>query len=289
METILRYRGTNYTSDEVAAIKALIAENPRDSRYRLSIKLCETWDWRQTNGALRDMVARGLMLALHRGGYLTLPAQKFMPTKCSQPREKPEPIPLDQRPLEARLSHLSLAIRQVRRTPHEKLFNSLIEQFHYLGYTQPVGEHLKHLVFLGDRPIACLVWSSAARHIGCRDRFIGWDQETRRRNLHLMAYNQRFLILPWVRIPYLASHLLGRMARGLSAAWEVLYCHPLYFVETFVDTERFAGTCYKAANWRHLGLTTGRGKNDQTRKQNRSLKAVYGYPLAKDFRERLCD
>ena len=192
METILRYRGTNYTSDEVAAIKALIAENPRDSRYRLSIKLCETWDWRQTNGALRDMVARGLMLALHRGGYLTLPAQKFMPTKCSQPREKPEPIPLDQRPLEARLSHLSLAIRQVRRTPHEKLFNSLLEQFHYLGYTQPVGEHLKHLVFLGDRPIACLVWSSAARHIGCRDRFIGWDQETRRRNLHLMAYNQRF-------------------------------------------------------------------------------------------------
>ena len=144
------------------------------------------------------------------------------------------------------------------------------------------------MVFVNNRPIACFAFSSAPRHIGCRDRFIGWDQEQRKQSIHLIAYNTRFLILPWVEVRYLASHLLGRIAKKAADDWQQLYNHPIYFLETFVDTERFAGTSYRAANWVYLGRTTGRGKDDQTHKPNRSIKAVWGYPLSGDFRERLC-
>jgi hypothetical protein len=179
-------------------------------------------------------------------------------------------------------------IRQVRRRSEEKLFNSFIETHHYLGYTQPVGEHLKYLIYAQGTPVACMAWSSAPRHIGVRDRYIGWSQATRRRNIHLLAYNSRYLILPWVKVRYLASHLLAEVAKRISADWQVLYHHPIHFLETFVDTERFRGTCYRAGNWVYLGNTTGRGKDDQTHRPNRSLKEVWGYPLVRDFRERLC-
>jgi hypothetical protein len=176
----------------------------------------------------------------------------------------------------------------VRRTPQESLFNSLIEQHHYLGYTHPVGAHLKYLVSSKDaRLLACLSWSSAPRHLGPRDRFIGWSKEARRQNIRFVAYNPRYLILPWVKVKHLASHVLGRMARRLSADWEQVYGHPLYFLETFVDPARYRGTCYLAANWKKLGWTTGRGKDSVSKKPNRSLKEVLGYPLVADFRERL--
>jgi len=177
----------------------------------------------------------------------------------------------------------------VRRTPLETLCNSLIHQYHYLGYVQPVGEHLKYLVSFQNRPVACLIFSSAPRHIGCRDRFIGWTPPVRRQKLHLLAYQSRFLILPWVRVSHLASHLLGRLSKVLAEDWQRLYQHPVYFLETFVDLERFRGTCYQAANWIYLGQTTGRGKDDQTHLPNRSRKAVFGYPLCRDFRRRLCE
>ena len=185
----------------------------------------------------------------------------------------------------------SFPLRSVRcgARPWRCSGNSLIDQYHYLGYVHPVGEHLKYLVLFQEHPVACLVFSSAPRHIGCRDRFIGWSPQVRRQNLHLLAYQSRFLILPWVRVPHLASHLLGRLAKVLAADWQRLYQHPVYFLETFVDLERFRGTCYKAANWLYLGRTTGRGKDDQTGRPNRSLKAVFGYPLCRDFRRRLCE
>jgi hypothetical protein len=288
MELGIKYRGKIATTEDVAFINNLIKVNPNDSRRALSSKLCKAWNWVQPNGALRDMVCRGFMLELHRAGYIRLPAKKRSPNNPLVNRVKPEQTSIDKSPLSTTLKHiLPLRFSQVRRDGQEKLFNSLIDQHHYLGYCQPVGEHLKYMVFAGDRAVACLALSSAPRHIGCRDKFIGWDAQTRQRNLFLMAYNSRFLILPWVNVKFLASHILAQLARILPQDWQSIYKHPLYYLESFVDTERFKGTCYKAANWIYLGKTTGRGKNDQTNKPNRSLKAVYGYPLIKDFRKKL--
>jgi len=173
--------------------------------------------------------------------------------------------------------------------PQEALFDGLIARYHYLGYTRPVGEHLKYLVFSRQaRPVACLAFSSAPRHLGPRDRFIGWSKEVRRLNIRFVAYNPRFLIPPWVQVRYLASHVLGRMAQMLPQEWQRVYGHPVYFVETFVDSGLgYRGTCYRAANWVVLGQTTGRGKADLTHKPNRSIKDVLGYPLTPRFRELL--
>ncbi|MCP4753600.1 MAG: DUF4338 domain-containing protein [Proteobacteria bacterium] len=288
METLITYRGKAATPQDVAFIKRLIAENPDASRRALSIKLCKAWNWVQPNGALRDMVCRGFMLALHRAGYIQLPDKKWTPANPFLNRKKPARIKVDQALLTTSLQKIvPLEIRQVRRCSREKLFNSLMDEHHYLGYTQPVGEHLKYIVYAGKRPVACLAWSSAPRHIGCRDRFIGWSRPVREKNLHLLAYNNRFLILPWCRVPFLASHILGRIDKILPGDWQALYNHRIFFLETFIDTERYAGTIYRAANWIYLGATTGRGKNDQTNRQTRSIKAVWGRPLSKNFRGHL--
>jgi len=283
-----RYRGREIRAEDIVFIRQHIAEHPGVSRRRLSQKLCEAWQWKQANGALCDMVCRGLLLRLHRAGEIELPPVRYTPPNPLAKRQPPTPLLIDITPIRASLRQLQpIEIQPVRRTPEEALFNSLMEQHHYLGYEQPVGEHLKYVVWAHGRPIACLAWSSAPRHLGSRDRFIGWSAEARRCNLRFLAYNTRFLILPWVEVPHLASHLLGRMAKRLSEDWERLYQHPIYFLETFVDPERFRGTCYRAANWILLGLTTGRGKDDQTNRRNRSLKQVLGYPLTPRFRELL--
>jgi len=282
------YRGRTITGGDIAFIKDLIAAHPRESRRALSTKLCEAWQWRQANGALRDMVCRGLLLMLHRAGHIELPPVKFVPHNPLAVRVRPVPALIDTTPMEVNLRDIQpLEFAQVRRSGDEPLFNSLMEEHHYLGYEQPVGEHLKYLVWANGRPVACMAWSSAPRHIGARDRYIGWDQQARRRNIRLIAYNTRFLILPWVKAPHLASHILGRMAARLSTDWEQVYAHPIYFVETFVDSERFRGTCYRAANWVVLGKTTGRGKQSNSYVPNRSIKEVLGYPLTKRFRELL--
>lgn len=291
MQGTLSYRHRVITDADVVFIRQLIAENPQCSRRRLSEKLCEAWNWVQPNGALRDMVCRGMMLMLHRRGLIDLPPVRQVgrsSLKEGGERDKPEAVSVEQTSLSMSLAELGpLEVRQVRRTPEEALFNGLLQQHHYLGYSQPVGEHLKYLVFARGRPIACAAWSSAPRHLGSRDRFIGWGAQARLSNIRLLAYNTRFLILPWVRVPHLASHILARMARTLSADWQQLYAHPIYFVETFIDPQRFAGTCYRAANWTVMGQTTGRGKAAPTRAVNRSIKQVLGYALVKDFRQRL--
>jgi hypothetical protein len=286
--TELEYRGRMITAEDIVYIQELIAAHPRASRRRLSQKLCEAWQWKQANGALRDMVCRGLLLALHRGGHIELPAVKVLPHNPLVRRVRPEPVLIDTMPMDGPLQALRpVEIQQVRRANEEPLFNSLMEQYHYLAYEQPVGEHLKFLVWAQGRPIACLAWSSAPRHLGSRDRYIGWSAEARRRNIRFLAYNTRYLILPWVQVPHLASHVLGRMAAILSQEWERMYGHPVYFAETFIDPTRFRGICYRAANWQFLGLTTGRGKNDHTYKPNRPIKEVLGLPLTPRFRELL--
>jgi Domain of unknown function (DUF4338) len=288
MQTPLSYRHRVITTDDITFIRTLISAHPGSSRRDLSKKLCQAWNWVQANGALRDMVCRGLMLMLHRAGLIDLPAVRQVSRNPMLERKPPSCVSVDQAPLQMTLAELGgLEIRQVRRTPEEALFNSLLKEHHYLGYSQPVGEHLKYLVFAQGRAVACVAWSSAPRHLGSRDQFIGWSALARLKNIRLLAYNTRFLILPWVRVPHLASHILGRMTRRLSADWQHLYAHPIYFVETFIDPQRFRGTCYRAANWTVLGTTTGRGKDDLTHRANRSIKEVLGYALVKDFRQRL--
>ena len=288
MQKSLSYRHRVITDEDLVFIRKLIAEHPGTSRWALSRQLCEAWGWVQANGALRDMVCRGLMLMLHRAGLIELPPARWVTRAQPGARNTPELMSVDETALRMSLAELGpLEVRQVRRTSEEALFNSLLQQHHYLGYKQPVGEHLKYLVYAQGRPVACVAWSSAPRHLGSRDRFIGWDKQARVHNIRLLAYNTRFLILPWVSVPHLASHILGRMARTLSADWCGLYAHPIYFVETFIDPQRFRGTCYRAANWTVMGVTTGRGKADLTHQVNRSIKQVLGYPLVKDFRQRL--
>lgn len=290
MKVIIKYRGRVVTEADVVLIRTLISENPSASRWALSKLLCEAWNWVQPNGALRDMVCRGLMLELHRAGHIELPPVRRVTPNPLATRRKPPPVKVDATPLRGRLAAFQpLEFRQVRRTKQEATFNGLIEEHHYLGYTQPVGEHLKFLVYSRDRLLACLAWSSPPRHLGPRDRFIGWSKEARRRNIRFIAYNPRFLILPWVEIPHLASHILGRMARMLPDEWERAYGHRLTLLETFVDSSLYRGTCYRAANWVFLGRTTGRGKDDLTHKPNRPIKDVLGYPLCRGFREFLCN
>jgi len=225
----------------------------------------------------------------YRDGLIKLPARKkpFTGGRQSQ-RTIPEPD-IDTTPIHSTVKKLQpIDLKQVRRTKHEKLFNGLIEHHHYLGYTQPVGEHLKYILFSAERPsFACFAFASALYKILLRDRHIGWSAETLERNRHLLAYNSRFLILPWIHVPYLASHVLGKCARSISADWQTVYHHPIYWLETFVDTKRFRGTCYRASNCQYLGNTSGRGKYNKTQKQLTSIKAMYGLPLVNDFRKML--
>lgn len=275
------------SATEIAFIRELIASDPEASRYGLSRRLCEVWQWKQPNGAPRDMICRGLLALLERAGEIQLPMVRRRPVRNPlADRRRPEPVVPDSRPVSGPLGALlPLQIQQVRRTPAEPLFNSLVEQYHYLGYEQPVGEHLKYLVReRGGQAVACLSWGSAPRHLGARDRFIGWKQQARQQNIHLIACNTRYVILPWVQISNLASHILGRMAKLVARDWEQLYAHRIYLLETFIDPERFSGACYRAANWRVAGETTGRGKDAPSRQPNRSIKQILVLPLHRDFR-----
>lgn len=288
MEVITTYRGRNITQSDITLIKKIIEAHPDASRRFISQEVCRAWQWRQANGTLKDMICRSLLLLLQSEGLIKLPPPKCKPANPLANRKKPVTIEIDRTPIECSIRELfPIQLKQVRRTRLEKLFNSLISQYHYLGYTQPVGEHLKYIAFSNHRPIACLAWSSAPWYIGARDRFIGWSPKTRQRNLHLIINNTRFLVLPWVKVSHLASHLLALNRHRVSEEWNLIYNHPVYVLESFVDTGRFRGTCYKADNWIHVGITTGRGKLSKSTKPTLSKKAVYVYPLTKDFRERL--
>lgn len=289
-DTPVRYRGRVFDSAAIRGIQEWIAARPGISRRRLSWELCEAWDWRQPNGHPCDMVCRGLLLQLHRSGRIVLPAPRLTAVNNVIRHRSPAHLavlPVGE-PIMGLLAALQpLEFRQVRRSADEALVDGLIAGYHFLGYTRPVGEHLKFLVCSQGRPVACMAWSSAPRHLGPRDRFIGWSPQTRQRNLAQIAYNTRFLIPPWVQVPHLASHILGWMARHLSATWEEVYRHPIYLLETFVDPTRNRGTCYQAANWICIGRTTGRGKDGRGSKPNRTLKDIWVLPLSRRFRERL--
>lgn len=289
-DIILKYRNRIIREEDVRFLRQVIADHPELNRRRLSKLICELWDWRQPNGYLKEMVCRGLMLALQRSGHIELPPAK--PRNQNQAaicRHKiVEFESLDQTRIEGSVKDLGLIeIRLVRRREGEDLFAYLIEKYHYLGYKRPVGEHLKYLVEAQGRPIACMAWSSAPLKLKMRDEWVGAHRSEFEHRLSWIVYNTRFLLVPWVRVPHLASHLLGRIIRRIDADWRNFYNHPVVLLETFVDTERFKGTCYQAANWKWVGFSSGAGTRSKTHHPTVAIKEYWVYPLVKDLKTQL--
>ena len=285
-DVILSFRGREMREPDVVFLREFIAQNPSLSRNALSIRVCQAWNWVQPNGQLRDQVCRSLMLALHRAGHIQLPEARQKAVNNAILHRRVEQLEFcDTTPMEGSLASLGpVEIRLVRRAEGEDAFNYLLSQYHYLSFSRPVGEHLKYLVLAGQRPVACMAWNSGPLKLNLRDQFVGAPRNSY--NLHFIAYNSRYLIVPWVKVPHLASHILGRIARRISADWQALYHHPIYLLESFVDTERFKGTCYRAANWTCVGRSEGRGTKSKARAQT-SIKELWVYPLSRDFRTQL--
>lgn len=282
-------QGRELGAAELTQIRTLIGTQPGWSRYRLSRELCHLWDWRTATGQIKDMAARTLLGKLHERGLVELPARR-----CASPNrmrhKRVVAVCHAQEPIRASLAELHpLEIVELSETPSElALFESLLHAHHYLSYTSTVGMNLKYLVRdrLG-RPVACALFGSAAWKCAARDRFIGWSAATRARRLQRITNNTRFLIPGWVEVPHLASHVLGRIGGRLRADWRRKYAEPLSLVETFVDTSRFAGVCYRAANWMAVGETTGRTRQDRFNRIEVPRKAVLVRPLVANFREEL--
>jgi len=233
------------------------------------------------------MACREVLLTLKRKGLITLPPRFNSANNDKRNRSIPF-VEIDQTPLQGKPSELPpVKLKLVRNTKLEPLYNSLVHQHHYLGYRQIVGSHLKYIAFIDDRPVACLGWGSAAWSVKSRDSFIGWDKPTKEKNLHFIANNTRFLILPWISVKYLASKTLAINARRISDDWSKIYNHPLHLLETFIEKNRFKGTCYKAANWTCVGQTKGTTKRGHDHLFHGNIKDVYLYPFRKDFRKKL--
>ena len=279
---------------EVAQIQRLVAEHPQWSRWRSSREVAHQWNWRTGTGQLKDMAARTLLLKLEQRGQIILPPRRQKTFSRMRQQVPPPAAKCLDAPLALPLSELVplefLEVSTVARAAGRRQFAALLHQHHYLSYRSPVGENLQYLVRdRQGRLVACVLFGAAAWQCAERDRWIGWAAARRAQQLHLLTNNTRFLILPWVRVPHLASHVLSRIARRLSRDWQAKYGHPIYLLETFVERERFAGTCYQAANWRHVGQTKGRSRQDRAeggRKQV-PIKDIYLYPLHPRFREQL--
>ena len=274
---------------DLALIQAIVQKYWNNGRTQISEILCKKWNWVQPNGCLKDMACRELLLTLNRKGLITLPPRFNSANNDKRNRYIPV-IETDQTPLQGNLSDLPpVILKLVRNTPLEPLYNSLIQQHHYLGYRQIVGNHLKYMAFIDERPVACMGWGSPAWSVKSRDIFIGWDKPTKEKNLHFVANNTRFLILNWVSVKYLASKVLALNAKSISDDWIEIYNHPLYLLETFVEKNRFKGTCYRAANWICVGQTKGTAKKGNDHSFHGNIKDVYLYPLRKNFRKKLME
>lgn len=289
MKDTIRLQGRDLSPANIEYIRELIRANPSDSRRKLSTKLCESWGWRNGTGVLKDMASRTLMLKLEARGLITLPARRQAPSNRMTQR-RIEAVTHDNTPLEDALRALQpLHIMNVTHSEQsEDAFNYFLSKYHYLDYRSPVGENMKYFITAHDgRPLACILFGSSAWSCNRRDDYINWGKTSRETCLHLTTNNSRFLILPWVKVPHLASHILGLVTRKLSADWQMRYGHPIYLVETFVEKQRFSGTCYRAANWVYVGDTKGRSRNDRHNTLQVPVKSIYLYPLVKHFRKRL--
>jgi len=275
--------------EEVAQIRAWCQAHPDANRTRLSQELCRAWNWRNGTGRLKDMACRSLLLKLEVRGQIQLPPRRTASVNAWRNRQALPPAP--DGPL---LASPLAPVQPVRVQPvsagsaEAALFHGLLQRDHYLSHRNCVGENLKYLARdRHDRPLACLLFGAAAWAVEGRDQWIGWNPERRRRHLHLVANNTRFLLLPWVHVPHLASHLLGQVTARLSADWQQKYGHPIYLVESFVEPLRFAGTSYRAAGWLRVGWTTGRTRNDDGQRPRVAPKVLYLKALRTDARRRL--
>jgi hypothetical protein len=289
MTEILQLQGRPLSGGDVESIRQLIAAHPGWSRRRISEQLAGQWNWRNGVGQLKDMAARSLLLKLHQRGLVQLPARRFAPTNRMR-SQRLEVIAWDQSPINCSLDSLRpLQVREVNLDGEERaLFVGALCAFHYLGHGGTVGENLRYVVRdAKDRPLAFLLFGSAAWKCQERDRFIGWTPEQRERNLGLLTNNTRFLILPWAKVPELASWALAAVLRRLSSDWQRKYGHRIALVETFVEWDRFTGTAYRAANWIKVGQTTGRTRQDRYYSIQAPVKDIYLYPLGRRFRGEL--
>lgn len=278
-------RNRTVTGRDIRFIQSLVYKHWDKGRTQISKVLCTKWNWVQPNGRLKDMACRELLLTLHRKNLLDYP-QPFQNSNNVK-RAAPK-IQIDQEPIGCELSRLDpIQVKMVRYTKLEPLYNSLVEQHHYLGYVQIVGNHLKYMAFAGDVPIACIGWGSAAWAVQGREQYIGWSRSVKDKNLHFIANNTRFLILPWVTVKCLASKVMALNIRRISDDWLKVYNYPLYMLETFVEQDRFKGTCYKASNWIHTGQTKGTSKKGHKHLKHGKIKDVYLYPLNKNSKKLL--
>jgi hypothetical protein len=286
MEGSMVIQGRSVSEKDIAHIRDVIEFNPNWHRTRLSRELCQEWGWFNHRGQVKDMACRTLLLKLEALGYLTLP--KRQGSSPNEYRNRAiQDVFHDTTPIEGFVQDLQpLSIEVVKDKGSLSLFGFLLSRYHYLGYRGSVGENMKYLVLdCRGRPLSCVLFGSAAWKVGCRDTYIGWDGGDRPQRLHLVTNNMRFLVLPWVRIPHLASHVLGRIVRRIREDWKKIYGHEVVLLETFVDVSRFRGTCYRAANWRYVGRTKGRSRNDRYNTIKVPQKDVYLYPLRSGFRE----
>jgi len=290
MAEVMVIQGRQLRDSDLDGIRNLMVAHPAWGRSRISVELCRQWDWHNQQGRPKDMAARTLLLKLERAGHIRLPRRRTNPIRGFHNRTVPLVVHATE-PIRDKLYELQpLTVSVVApATEALRLFNCLLHRYHYLGHRNTVGENLRYLVCdrLG-RPVACALFGSAAWKCADRDAFLGWDCATRERNLQGLTNNTRFLVLPWVVVPHLASHVLGLIARRIRADWQSKYGHPIHALETFVDRDRFRGTCYQAANWLRLGSTRGRTRNDRDHCIRTSVKDVYLYPLSPNFRKELC-
>jgi hypothetical protein len=282
-------RGRSFTPAELLQIRAVVEESPEAHRFAISKKVCEVLGWRQRNGRLKDRACRDVLARLHDIGFLRLPSPR-RPAVRRRPipitnRTTPRPA-LSTRPLEFERTSFSI-VTGSGDAKQERLWNEYVERYHYLGYGVPLGPHIKYFVHVRQECIACLAFAGAAWRVEARDRWVGWGDEQRKRNLHYVVNNTRFLIFPWVAVPNLASRLLSLAARRLPDDWNKLYAYRPLLLETFVHAERHTAACYRAANWSLVGHTKGRGRMDRHFKANVPKKSVLLYPLVKDASERL--
>jgi len=290
MTSVLVIQGRPLSGVDIELIRGLLDEHPEWCRSRLSVELCERWAWRNAQGRLKDMAARTLLLKLERAGHIRLPPRRGPSPNGRRNRVVPLELPAPA-PIRGTLRDLRpLTVNVVAPGSEDlRLFNGLLAHGHYLGHRNTVGENLRYLVRDREgRPVACALFGSAAWKCADRDAFLGWERPARERNLQRLTNNTRFLIPAWIEVPHLASHVLGLIARRIRADWQTKYGHPVHALETFVDRDRFKGTCYRAANWMRLGVTRGRTRNDREHCIRAAVKDVYLYPLVADFRRELC-